>query len=418
MNESHVVQKTLKRELTEADAFFIGVSSMVGAGVFVSFGPATHAAGAYLPLSLCIAGFIALCNARSTTRLAALYPLSGGTYVYGTKRLGPLWGYLAGIAFIFGKLASCAAISLTIGQYLAPQHAKLIASLAVTILTSINYVGVQKSAAMARVLAIAVVIFLLVSDYSLVAYFPNPAGLPEESPPPTFLGVLQGAGFLFFAFAGYARVATLGEEVKNPERTIPRAVTLSLIVTFGLYLEIAVTLIVTLGIPMLSNSDSPLLDAITLLHNPALTTIVKAGAVMAALGSLLSLLLGVSRTTFAMARDGNLPSTLSAVHSRFQVPHRAEVVVGLAVLVGVWFTNLSTSIGYSSFLVLLYYAIANASAFTLGTSLKSRLMPILGFIGCCAVALSLPFHAVGFGCTIIMGACFIWFIRRGATARV
>ncbi|MGH9058107.1 MAG: APC family permease, partial [Acidimicrobiales bacterium] len=203
----------LRRRLGLRDAVVIGLGSMIGAGVFAAFGPATAAAGTGMPLGLALAAIVAYCNATSSARLAACYPASGGTYVYGRERLGDFWGYLAGWGFVVGKTASCAAMALTAGFYLWPAYAQPVGAGAVVALTAVNYRGIRKSAWLTRtivavVLAVlaAVVLVCLTSPVADVARFGPGPGVSTG-------GVLQAAGLLFFAFAGYARVATLGEEV-------------------------------------------------------------------------------------------------------------------------------------------------------------------------------------------------------------
>ena len=175
-------------------------------------------------------------------------------------------------------------------------------------------------------------------------------------------GVLQAAGLLFFAFAGYARIATLGEEVRDPARTIPRAIPIALGITLAVYAIVAVAVLAELGSAGLASSSAPLADAVRAAGQSGFEPVVRAGAAVAALGSLLSLILGVSRTTLAMARDRHLPHALAAVHPRFASPHRAELVVGAVVAVIAAVADVRGAIGFSSFAVLVYYAIANASA--------------------------------------------------------
>ena len=180
------------------------------------------------------------------------------------------------------------------------------------------------------------------------------------------LGVLQAAGLLFFAFAGYARIATLGEEVRDPARTIPRAIPIALTIALVVYGVVAVAVLAELGSDTLASATAPLADAVAAAGFSGLEPVVRAGAAVAALGSLLALVLGVSRTTLAMARDRHLPHALAAVHPRFGSPHRAEIAVGVVVAVAAAVVDVRDAIGFSSFAVLLYYAIANASAWTLG----------------------------------------------------
>ena len=379
---------SLQRRLGTADAVVIGLGSMIGAGVFVVFGPAAAAAGPALLIGLTVAAVVAYCNATSSARLAARYPLSGGTYVYGRERLGEFWGYLAGWSFIVGKTASCAAMALTIGLYLWPSHEHAVAVAAVAALTALNYRGVQKSALLTRVIVTVVVAVLAGVVVTLATSgHADPARVTLTGG--HVGGVLQAAGLLFFAFAGYARIATLGEEVRDPARTIPRAIRLSLAIALAVYVIVAVTLLAVLGTG-LATSKAPLADAVHAVGAGWFEPVVRAGAAVAALGSLLSLILGVSRTGLAMARDGHLPSALAAVHPRFGVPHRAEVAVGTLVAVVAGVADVRAAIGFSSFSVLLYYAVANASAWTLDRSIGRRVLPALGLAGCLLLSFYLP----------------------------
>ena len=382
---------------------------MIGAGVFVVFAPATAAAGNRLFLALGIAAAVALCNAMSSARLAALYPESGGTYVYGRERLGPLWGYLAGWTFVVGKIASCAAMALVIGYYAWPDHAHVIAILAVLAVTGINYTGIQKSTIAAFVI---VSITLLVLTAVVVASVARPAHTGDAIGATSVHGVLQASGLLFFAFAGYARLATLGEEVREPRRTIPRAVVASLVITVGVYAVLAAALLRTLGEARLAGSLAPLTEAVKAAGASGLEPVIRIGAVVAAVGALLSLVLGVSRTVLAMARDGYLPRRLNAIHPRYSVPHRAEVAVGLIVAALASSVDLRHAIGFSSFLVLAYYFIANASAWTLRPSPATRVIPLLGMSGCLLLAFSLPTASLAAGATVLALGLAIWFLAH------
>ncbi|VDR38871.1 Inner membrane transport protein YbaT [Tsukamurella paurometabola] len=198
-------QAALQRRLGVGDAVVIGLGSMIGAGIFAALAPAASAAGSALLIGLAVAAVVAYCNAVSSARLAARYPQSGGTYVYGRERLGAFWGYLAGWSFVVGKTASCAAMALTVGAYAWPEHALAVAVGAVVVLTAVNYRGVQKSALLTRVI-VAVVLAVLAA---VVVSAAGSGALHAErlaiSSPVSVYGVLQAAGLLFFAFAGYAR---------------------------------------------------------------------------------------------------------------------------------------------------------------------------------------------------------------------
>ncbi|WP_230986021.1 MULTISPECIES: APC family permease [Mycobacteriaceae] len=380
---------------------------MVGAGIFVALAPAAAAAGSWLLVGLAMAAVVAYCNATSSARLAALYPQSGGTYVYGRERLGDFWGYLAGWSFVVGKTASCAAMALTVGFYVWPAYAHAVAVAAVVALTAVNYRGIQKSALLTRII-VAVVLAVLAAVVVIVATSGHTDADHLRLGHGTVLGVLQAAGLLFFAFAGYARIATLGEEVRDPARTIPRAIPLALGLALVVYAAVAVTVLAVLGPDGLATAAAPLADAVRAAGARGFEPVVRVGAAVAALGSLLSLILGVSRTTLAMARDHHLPVGLAAVHPRFGVPHRAEVAVGVVVAALAAVADVRGVIGFSSFAVLVYYAVANASAWTLGR----RVVPAVGLIGCVVLAIALPLPSVLSGAAVLALGAVIYGARR------
>lgn len=410
------VPDELRRRLGVPDAVVIGLGSMIGAGIFVAPAPAAQAAGSGLLIGLAVAGLVAYCNATSSARLAARYPASGGTYVYGRERLGDFWGYLAGWGFVVGKTASCAAMALAVGSYVWPGQAHAVAVAAVVALTAVNYAGVQKSAWLTRAI-VAVVLAVLAAV--VVASFTSgetDAARLDVGPDADLRGVLQAAGLLFFAFAGYARIATLGEEVRDPARTIPRAIPIALGITLAVYALVAVCVLMVLGPQQLADATAPLSDAARAAGADWLVPVVRTGAAVAALGSLLALILGVSRTALAMARDRHLPHVLAAVHPRHKVPHRAELAVGVVVAVLAATTDVRGAIGFSSFGVLAYYAVANASAWTLtpAEGRPHRLVPVIGLTGCLVLAFSLPVSSVLTGAAVLAVGAAAYGIRRFA----
>ncbi|MGW4568783.1 APC family permease [Streptomyces sp. NPDC004561] len=407
----------LRRTLGVRDAVVVGLGSMIGAGVFSALGPAAHAAGSGLLPALAAAAVVAYCNAMSSARLAARHPASGGTYVYGRERLGAFWGYLAGWAFVVGKTASCAAMALTVGAYVWPGQAHAVAVAAVVALTAVNYGGIQKSAWLTRVVVAVVLAVLAAVVVACLSSGMADAGRLGIGLSSGAGGVLQAAGLLFFAFAGYARIATLGEEVRDPARTIPRAIPLALGITLVVYACVAVAVLAVLGAGRLGHAVAPLADAVRTAGVPGLVPVVRAGAAVAALGSLLALILGVSRTTLAMARDGHLPRALAAVHPRFRVPHRAELAVGAVVAVLAATVDVRGAIGFSSFGVLAYYAVANASAWTLSRAPLSRVVPVVGLLGCATLAFALPALSVAVGAGVLVLGAAAYGVRRWRSDR-
>jgi basic amino acid/polyamine antiporter, APA family len=396
----HAGQQRLQRRLGVFDSTAIGLGSMLGAGVFVVFSPAAALAGPLLTLAVAVAGVIAYCNAVASAQLAAKYPASGGTYVYGRRQLGEWPGFIAGWGFVTGKTASCAAMALTFGHYAAPAYATPLAIGAVVVLTGVNLLGITRTALLTRILLAAVLATLVfVAAASLLG--PHPDGAPGAAGELAALrapttsggwGVLPAAGLMFFAFAGYARIATLGEEVKDPARTIPRAILAALAGAFVIYLALAVLLQWHLPPQQLAGSTAPLLDAVEHSRLSAGAPFVQAGAAAACLGALLALIAGVGRTTLAMAREGDLPSPLARVGGAHTVPLVAELAIAAVVIILLLTRDALTVIGFSSFGVLIYYAVTNAAAFTLPARPwhAPRWLNVLGFLGCLVLAVTLP----------------------------
>lgn len=411
---------TLARRLTVTDAVVIGLGSMIGAGVFAAFGPAAQAAGSGLLIGLVIAAVIAWCNATASAQLAAAYPTSGGTYIYGRERLGHWWGFAAGWGFVIGKTASCTAMAITFASYAVPGDRwvqRLVAVAAVVALTTLNERGVTKTAGLARVLVVITLIALAALVVAILV-FGDPAvdridGWRGTGGP--VYGTLQSAGLLFFAFAGYARIATLGEEVRDPAVTIPKAIPRALGITVVLYAVIGVTVLLAAGPERLAASTAPLVTALESAGVGEMAPVVRIGAAVASLGALLAMIAGVGRTSLAMARHGDLPGWLAAVHPVYRVPHHAETALAVVVSALVLTIDLRGAIGFSSFGVLVYYAIANASAFTQRGADRRwpRWFNALGVAGCLVLVATLPWQSVLAGLAMFaIGLGGRWLLRR------
>jgi APA family basic amino acid/polyamine antiporter len=408
---------SLDRRLGLSDAVVIGLGSMIGAGVFAAFTPAAQAAGNGLLIGLLVAAIVAFCNATSSAQLAAVYPVSGGTYVYGRERLGEWWGFIAGWSFIVGKTASCAAMALVFAAYAAPAGwERPVAIAAVLALAAVNCFGVTRTAAVTRVLVVVVLLALAVVVAAGASTEVVAAGAFEPSALLSggAYGVLQSAGILFFAFAGYARIATMGEEVRDPGRTIPLAITLALGITVIVYGVIAVVALGTLGPEGLATSDAPLAGVVETSGWAWALPVVRVGAAAASLGALLGLVAGIGRTSLAMAREGDLPRWLAAVHPRFHVPHRAEIVLAVVVSAVVLVADLRGAIAFSSFGVLLYYLVANVAAFTQPSAQRRypRAVQVLGAVACVVLVATLPPLGIVGGAAVLAAGVAFRLIRQ------
>ena len=415
----------------------VGLGAMIGAGVFVAFAPAAARAGSLVWVSLAVAAVVAVCNALSSARLAAQFPAAGGTYVYGRELLGPLPGFLAGWGFVVGKTASCAAMALTVGLYIWPEQAHLVAAAAVLALTVLSVMGVQRTATASKVLVGVVLAVLAV--FLVMAWVVSSAGagvgagvdvgvgaasatapaIDGEAWPARIIGVLGGAGFCFFAFAGYARIATLGEEVREPARTIPTAVVAAISVVIVVYALVLAAVVHVLGVGGVAAGAAPVLEAAERIGGGELAPVVRIAAGLAALGALLGGILGVSRTTLAMARDRHLPAPLASVHRTTRTPYVAEICVGVLVAGIVLLADVRQAIGFSSFAVLVYYLVANTAALRLDRATR-RLpgwVPALGAVGCVIVAGSLPWQSVVGGVVVFAIGGVVYAVTRRTMVR-
>lgn len=407
----------LARRLGLADAVVIGLASMIGAGIFVALGPVAAAAGSWLLVAVLLAAVVAFFNATSTAQLSAQYPTSGGSYWFGREQLGEWPGFFAGWSYVIGKVASCAAMAMTASVYVVPDGVwqRPVAAGVVVALTAVNLAGVQRTARVARIgVAIVLAILSAVGVRLLVGLLggeaPGADGMlggaaaaggmlggrgsdAVAGAGSSLHGVLQGAALMFFAFAGYARIATMGEEVRDPARTIPRAILIALGSVVVLYGVLAVLLQGVLGSAGLAASDAPFVDAVRAIDGGTLwTALVSVGAVVAALGALLALVAGISRTWLAMARNRDLPHWFAAVHPRTRTPWRAEIGAAVAIGLVIVVFGIRDAVAFSSFGVLLYYFVANLAAFTQAAENRRwpKALQVLGMVACLALVASLP----------------------------
>jgi basic amino acid/polyamine antiporter, APA family len=381
---------SLRRDLGVLDAVAIGVGAIVGAGIFVVTGIAAGIAGPSFLVGLLIAGIAAACNALSSAELAALYPESGGTYEYGYRLLNPAAGFSAGWMFLASKLAAGGTVALGFGGYVAgllpSVPPKIAAVVAVILLAIFNWLGIRKAGRLNIGIVAITVVALLSFVVAGIPHFDSanlepfaPAGLP---------GILESAALLFFAYTGYARIATLGEEVRDPARTIPRAIIITIAIAAVLYFAVAIVAVGGVGAESLANGASPLQRAARSFGSPGIALAIGIGAATAMLGVLLSQMLGISRMMFAMARRGDLPRPLEHLHPRSAVPDYGIILCASIMLLLVLFGTLEWILGAATFTILLYYAIANICALRLPAAqrLFHPIVPAVGLIACLALA--------------------------------
>lgn len=390
----------MKNQLRPYQAVFIGIAAMLGAGVFVVFAPAAALAGYLLPVSVLIAGAIAYLNASSVSQLAAKVSRPGGAYSYAQVYLNQNWAFLAGSSFLIGKIASSAAIALAVASYLYPEQRILVAVLSVVAMATINILGINRTAFGSLILGGITVLFLFF--VILIGILASPAQSITTNPDLGGFGVLTAAALIFFAFAGYARVATLGDELIDSKKNTARAVGISLAIVFVIYLSLSFLMPSVLG-NFLVFSTAPMIDylALTLPGFPSEIVVLVAG--IASLGSLLALLAGMSRTASVMGEDGELPKLFALRGGPGNAPWFAEIAISLVVIVFILSGNLVWTIGLSSFSILTYYAVANLAAYRQPKTEtnRSRIWSLSGLMASLAIGFSVPLDSLFIGVVLL-----------------
>lgn len=396
----------LKRSLGLVDAVGIGLGAVIGAGIFVVSGVAAGIAGPAMLISLFIAGLAATFNGLSSAQLAAQFPKAGGTYEYGYEMLHPLAGFSAGWMFLMSKLAAGGVVALGFGAYVQrffpAVDSQLSATIAVIIVIGANLAGIKKAGQLNRIIVrttfLALVYFIFAGfsvfdSTKLVEFMPN-----------GFKGIAEASGVLFFAFTGYARIATLGEEIREPKRTIPLAIILTLLASIILYSLVSLVVLGAIGAEGMSVGGSPLFSAAVVMNWPAIGIIIGVAGITAMLGVLLSQVLGTSRMFFAMGRRQDIPHLFSRVSVQNNVPTYGIIVSGIVILLTVWLGELTFITQTASFTILIYYSIANLSAIRL--RLEQRFLPgwiaWLGLTLCLLMAFSLPTESITSGLILLI----------------
>ncbi|WP_061962814.1 APC family permease [Demequina aurantiaca] len=396
---------TPARRIGVVAATGIGVGSMLGAGVFSDMWAAVLDTGDWYLAAIALAALVALANALSTAQLASRYPVAGGAYAYGRAELGAFPGHVAGAAFLVGKTVSVAVGALVLGSYVLPGHAQWTATAAVALAWALNARGITKTATGATVIAVVVTLALVgIVCAAVVVDGEVPQGLrfaQESGPVAAFLVAASSA---FFAFAGYARIATLGEEVREPARAIPRAIMVALAVVVSLYLAIAWALATYVGADALGalasrgqgapGHDESLVGPIEQLaavgHVPVI--VVTVTAALATFGAMLAVMAGAGRTAMAMARERDLPAPLAAQGSS-RAPWRAELVVALLAITLVW-TSGANLLLVSVATVLTYYAVANLAAIRQRVAGRTENLRVPVVVSMCGLVASLALAGV------------------------
>lgn len=406
MAESGLEPSTgLRRDLGLVDAVGVGFGAIIGAGIFVVTGVAAGIAGPAFLVGLFIAAIAATCNALSSAQLAAEYPQAGGTYEYGYRVLNPWAGFAAGWMFLASKIAAAGTVALGLAGYLDTLvpgvHPRVLAVGAILAFTGLNYLGIRRtSGANLLIVAVSISALLLFVAAGIGAF--RMENLRPFSPA-GWRGTLEAAAILFFAYTGYARIATLAEEVRDPKRTIPRAIMITIGGAVLLYAAVAIVAVGAVGADAMAETAAPLHASASAFGYPWIATAVSLGGMTAMLGVILSQLLGLSRMGFAMARRGDLPRFLEHISPQSGVPGRAVLVIGVVAAMVAATGTLRGVASAASFAILVYYGIANLAALRMPRHAKlyPNGVPLIGLVACTALAISLSFPVILSGIAVL-----------------
>ena len=421
-------QGELRRELGIPGAVITGLGSILGTGVFVSIGIAAGVAGESVALAIVAAALVAICNGLSSAQLAANHPVSGGTYEYGYRWLSPTFGFIAGWTFLLAKSASAATAALGFAGYLlslvgSDVHFLLIplALLGLVVLTVVVLLGIRRTSQVNAIIVgttLSVLVAFIVLGNALGTHRPLELGelWPQGE---SYASFAQAIGLMFVAYTGYGRIATLGEEVKSPRRTIPIAVIVTLAVSMLLYFLVAITALRHVDAETFAGystqAAAPLEMVARLFDLPGVALLMTLGAVTAMLGVLLNLLLGLSRVLLAMGRRRDMPPAMAHVSESSGVPSAATIAIALLIGAIVCVGSVKLAWSFSAFTVLIYYAITNACALRLSAQerLYPRIIPVLGLVSCLTLSFWVDRNVWLFGVGLLLvGLAWHYAARR------
>lgn len=412
----------LKREIGLFGATAVGVGAVIGAGIFVVTGIAAGLAGPAVILSIIIAGVISYFTAVSFSKLSEHIQKEGGVYLFTYQLVSPTAGFVAGWMWVLSYTFVGAAVSLGfagyVAQFLPSVPIKAIAVGLCLVLTFINYVGIKEST-IANSILVSAKIMALIFFIALGLGYINFGNFTPFFISTGGWGILQGTATIFFAYTGFARITILAEEVKDPGRTIPKSILLTLAISTIFYVLASFVAVGLVGYQTLANSDSPLAQAISVTGSSAAVLAVSVGAMIATTSVLLTGILGVSRIMFAMARNNDLPVFLEKIHTKYKTPYFTVWLAGLLMTAAVVLTpNLSQVISLSNFASLLYYSLANVSAISLSmkTGKFSPIIPFIGLFSCLGLLIFISIDAWLLGIVgLILGLVYYFYRKRNRT---
>lgn len=418
MNEDKSQESRLKPILGLLDATAINVGAIVGAGIFIVTGIAAGVAGSAMIISMLIGSIVALFTALSFSELTAWLPKEGSVYEFAYQLVSPFVGFLSGWMWILSNTFAGAAVSLGFAYYLTGffhvMPVNWVAAILCIGFTVLNFIGIRQSALLNNFL-VATKLFILLFFFIFGLGYINLTNFTPFAPLEG--GVLYGAYYIFFAYGGFARVAVVAEEVKDAKRNVPRAILLSLAVSAVIYILVGIVAIGLVGAPGLSNSNSPLIEAMSITESATAVYLISAGGLIATASVLLTSILGVSRVAYAMSRRRDLPQTFAKLHPKFGTPYHSVWILGTLMALLVLFVDLTKVVTISTFATLFYYSIANIAASRLKAQnrLYPSIVPVLGIATCLVLLVFIFFvslQSLDLGIAALVGGTIYYVAKK------
>jgi APA family basic amino acid/polyamine antiporter len=418
----------LKRTLNLFDATAIGIGAIIGAGIFVVLGVAVGYAGPAVVISMVIAGVVAMFTSLSFAELSSAIPKEGGTYQYAYEMISPSVAFVSGCMWLFGQTVAGSAVCLGLASYLVglfpadvrsliPVH--VVAVSAALALTALNLMGMKHSAKVNNFLVVTKI--LILCFFIVVGVFAVNPNNYSDFAPNGFFGILQGAGFIFFAYLGFGRIAALGEEVENPKKTLPLAILIALAASVVLYVTTGLIATGLKDYASLGRSSSPLAVAAAATGSFPVVATISVGALIATVSVLLTNLLGLSRVSFAMARNGQIPKSLAKIHLKLGTPYVSILITGVLMAVLAFVSDLRQTAAITSFSMLTTHIILHSSAIRLRKKIPRLetfkapfypLIPVLGIGSCAVLMFSLPIESWIVSLSVIIVVLVLYALRK------
>ncbi|WP_458205733.1 amino acid permease [Haladaptatus sp. NG-SE-30] len=432
-----MADEELAKDLGPLAALTIGVGTMIGAGIFVLPGAAAAEAGPLVILSFVVGGMVAVLTALSASELGTAMPKAGGAYYYINHALGPLFGSIAGWGNWMGLAFASAFYMLGFGQYvneflsipsigfLSPAQIGGLVAGAVFVL--VNYIGAKETGRLQNIIVVTLVGILTV--FSVVGAFNADLSTLRPFAPNGVGTMLPTTGLIFVSYLGFVQITSVGEEIQNPGRNLPRAVIGSVLIVTTIYALVLLVLLSVVELEVVANNETAVVDVANLLMGSAGAAALTFGGLLATASSANASILASSRINFAMGRDKLVSNWLNDIHDRFATPYRSIAVTGGLILLFVVIGDVATLAKAGSVLHLVIYGLLNIALIVMRESNPADyepayrvplypITPILGaitsfgliaFMATIEIALSVVF--------VVAAAAWYFLYARGKTEK-